>query len=69
MTILFSNKQNMIGFKFREMIDKYENFRNDIDDYQLLSEIKYQIGRDYYKDAKLWLDVFKDAEWWKEDLK
>ena len=51
------------------MIDKWNGFKNDIDDHVLLNEIKYQLGRDTYQDAVLWLKLFYDAEWYRDDLK
>ncbi len=50
------------------MIDKYIECQAKTDDYELRMQIKYIIGRDYYKDAVSWFIRFKDAEWYKEDL-
>ena len=50
------------------MIDKWNGFKEDVDDPTLLSEIKYQLGRDAYKDAVQWLKIFNDADWWRDDL-
>lgn len=67
-SILFSNKYDITANKFKEMIDKLESVREKTDDYQIISESKRILGRDYYKDAVLWLRLFSNAEWWREDL-
>jgi len=66
--IFFTNPFEILDAKFIEMTEKYIKLKNDIDDYFLLEEIRYVLGRDYYKDAKAWFNKFKDAEWWREDL-
>ncbi len=66
--IFFSNTQNLLDYKFSEMIDKWIECQSKTDDCYLRNEIKYILGRDYYKDALKWLQTFRDAEWWKEDL-
>ena len=63
---IFSNKFEITHISFRRMIDKWNGFKNDIDDPTLLKEIKYQLGRDYYVEAKQWLKIFKYAEWWRD---
>lgn len=67
-TILFSNPQGITANKFKEMIDKLEAVREKTDDYHLINQAKYILGRDYYKDAVLWLRLFQNAMWWREDL-
>ena len=65
---IFSNQYEITHISFRRMMDRWNGFKNDIDDHVLLTEIKYQLGRDAYNDAKLWLKLFKDAEWYRDDL-
>ena len=50
------------------MIDKLESVRNKTDDYELIKQAKYILGKDYYESAKSWLKLFKDAEWYRIDL-
>ena len=65
---IFSNQYDISDINFERMMNKWNGFKNDIDDHILLQEIKYQLGRDYYKDAIIWLQIFRDAEWYREDL-
>ena len=67
-TIFFSNPQNIIANKFKEMIDKYESVKDKTDDYDLRVIAKNIIGKDYYKDALLWFRLFKNADWYRLDL-
>ena len=66
--IFFSNPDNIISHKFKEMIDKLEAVREKTDDYELIKMSKHILGKDYYKDAVLWLVLFRNAEWWRNDL-
>ena len=50
------------------MIDKLESVREKTDDYELIKQAKYILGKDYYKDARLWLTLFRNAEWYRTDL-
>ena len=65
---IFSNQYDISDINFERMMNKWNGFKNDIDDHILLQEIKYQLARDYYKDAILWLKLFKEAEWYRDDL-
>ena len=62
---IFYNKTNS---KLSELIMKWELYQYQIDSPTLLNQIRYTLARDNYNDAVSWLKVFKDAEWWKEDL-
>lgn len=64
-----NNQYEITHISFKRLMDKWNGFKNDIDDYTLLQEIKYQLGRDYYNDAVTWLKIFKDADWYRDDLK
>lgn len=66
--IFFSNKYNITANKFKQMIDKLEAVREKTDDYELIKMSKHILAKDYYKDAKLWLVLFRDADWWRDDL-
>ena len=66
--IFFSNPDGIVSHKFKEMIDKLESVREKTDDYELIKMSKHILGKDYYKDAKLWLVLFRNADWWREDL-
>jgi hypothetical protein len=66
---IFSNKYNIYDRNFQELAAKCLKYKNEIDDYELLKQINYQLGRDYYIKAKTWLVLFRNAEWWREDLK
>ena len=68
MIVIFQNPQNVITGKFKEMIDKLESVREKTDDYELIKQAKYILGKDYYKDARLWLTLFRNAEWYRTDL-
>ena len=50
------------------MIDKLEAVRDKTDDYELIQMSKHILAKDYYNDAKLWLVLFRNADWWKCDL-
>ena len=67
--IFFSNPANIIDSKLIEMTAKWIKYHNDIDDKTLLNQIDYTLARDYYEDAKIWLKLFSESEWWRDDLK
>ena len=67
-TIFFSNQYNITANKFKEMIDKLEAVREKTDDYELIQMSKHILAKDYYNDAKLWLVLFRNADWWRDDL-
>ena len=66
--VSFMNDKNILDNKFIEMIDKLESVREKTDDYNLILHTKLILAKDYYPEAVKWLTLFKDAEWWKEDL-
>ena len=66
--ILFPNKYNIFDAKLVDMVVKYTKYHNEIDSKTLLNEIDYVLAQDILKDAREWLDLFRDAEWWRDDL-
>ena len=54
--------------KLIEMLNKYMKYHDTIDSKTLLNQIDYTLARDYYEDAVSWLKLFKDAEWYRDDL-
>ena len=66
--IFFPNRLNIMDHRLIELCRKYQKYHDEIDSKTLLNEIDYTLGRDYYDDAKEWLKLFRDAEWWREDL-
>ena len=66
-TPIFSNSYDIYDLKLKELVTRWDNYQNEIEG-KILDEIEYQLGRDYYVYAKKWLDKFKDAEWWRDDL-
>lgn len=51
------------------MIDKLEAVKEKTDDYELIKMSKHILAKDYYPEAILWLKRFKEAGWYKDDLK
>ena len=51
------------------MIDKLEAVREKTDDHEIIKQAKYILAKDYYEPAKSWLKLFKDADWYRSDLK
>ena len=51
--IFFSNPDNIISHKFKEMIDKVEAVREKTDDYELIKMSKHILGKDYYNDLHI----------------
>ena len=66
--ILFPNQYNLIDAKLVEMVSKYIKYHETIDSQTLLNEIDYVLAQEILKDAREWLNLFKDAEWWRDDL-
>ena len=62
------NDNNILDNKFIEMIDKLETSLEKTDDYETRKMIRHIISKDYYLFAKKWLDVFREAIWYREDL-
>ena len=66
--ILFHNQYNMFDAKLVEMIHMYTKYHSEIDSKTLLNEIDYVLAQDILKDAREWFNLFRDAEWWRDDL-
>ena len=66
--ILFPNQYKIMDERFYNMIDKLEAVREKTDDYELIKMSKHILGKDYYKDAKLWLKRCGNHKWWRDDL-
>ena len=66
--ILFPNQYNIFDAKLVEMIHRYTKYHSEIDSKTLLNEIDYVLAQDILKDAREWLNLFKNAEWWRDDL-
>ena len=66
--IFFPNRLNIMDHRLIELCRKYQKYHNEIDSKTLLNEIDYTLARDYYDDAVSWLKLFKDAEWYRDDL-
>ena len=66
--IPFMNDNNILDNKFIELINKLETSLSKTDDYETRKEIRYIISRDYYKYALKWLEVFREAVWYRSDL-
>lgn len=65
---IFSNQYNIVDHKLNELVIRWDKYQNDIDSQTLLNQIKYTLAKDYYLMAKEWLNRFKDADWYREDL-
>ena len=65
---IFSNPKNIVDFKFHQMMCKWNKLKEYTDDYELKMCIKSTIARDYYPFAKEWLNIFRDADWYRDDL-
>ena len=50
------------------MMIKWEKYKNDIVSKTLLNQIKYTLGRDYYRHALGWFKTFKNGVWYRDDL-
>ena len=66
--ILFSNQYNIIDAKLVDVVAKYLKYHSEIDSKTLLNEIDYVLAKDLYDEANKWLKLFKDAEWYRDDL-
>ena len=67
-SILFSNQYNIIDARLVEVVSKYLKYHDTIDSKTLLNEIDYVLAQEILKDAREWLNLFRDAEWWRDDL-
>ena len=66
--ILFSNVWEIENQNLTELINRWNKYNEIIDDYPLLQNIKIILGKDYFEKAKEWWNVFKNADWYREDL-
>ena len=67
-TMFFSNKYEIEDLRYKEMMNKWNKYKNDIDSQTLLNQIEYTLGRDYYKHAIAWFKTFRNGEWYRDDL-
>lgn len=65
---IFSNVWDIENQNLIDLIKKWNKYNETIDDYPLLYNIKIILAKDYYDKAKEWLCIFKDADWYREDL-
>ena len=66
--IIFTNQYNIIDAKLVDIVAKYLKYHDIIDSKTLLNEIDYILAQDLLKDAREWLNLFRNAEWWRDDL-
>ena len=64
---IFSNQYDITDRHFLELQQKWMRYIREKSDEEL-KEIRYILGKDYYKPALSWLKLFKDASWYKEGL-
>ena len=61
-TLIFSNNDFMANKVFYDLLMKWDRYN---DSPECLEVILLEI----YREAIFWYDIFKDATWWREDLR
>lgn len=66
---IFIDHTHVKDKKYKEMISFFEEYKSIIKTTRELEIVKKQLAKDYYSDALFWLNHFRDADWYKEDIK